>query len=161
MKHVRVIAAVIVLSTSAHAADPENADDFRPTQCSIPCAPGRDSCQPDEIDEFPDFDTRVSEILANCQANRMHYLIAVEGMCADGTRLLHTGTGYENEIQLFTADGEFEALIYHPDHGDWVCNSQFYWPSYRHCEAPVVVTSYCGVPLLQTGEPAFTNRWEE
>lgn len=161
MNNLRSIIAAAVLSMSAHAAEQENANDFRPTQCLLPCAPGRDSCEPDEVDEFPDFDAKVAEIVANCRANRLHYLVAVEGMCADGTRLLHTGTGFENEIQLFTEDGKFEALIHHPDHGDWICKSQFYWPRYRQCEAPVVVSRYCGMPLLEIGEPAFANRWEE
>ena len=148
--------AVSAFVANAFAADLETLSGSPPAQCMSQCELAG-TCELQEFEEFPDFETAFMEISSNCLAE---YIFAVEGVCADGRKLLSTGNGFTSEIRLFTVNGEFEGLITQTDVSMPPCMGQSYWPQYLQCESPRVVERLCGIGF-EIGSPAFQNRWSE
>jgi hypothetical protein len=158
-RSVLLVLASAAICARVSAADPEASNDSPPAQClgqGELAAPA-----PPAFDDYPELDVTRAELVANCAADKLRYAFAVEGVCLDGTRLLNYGTGFVSEMRLYTAEGKFEGLLAQTDHGSVPCQGQTFWPRYVQCEVPVVVTKLCDFGLLEAGEPAFFDRWQE
>jgi hypothetical protein len=68
----------------------------------------------------------------------------VEGSCANGRRMLYTGTGTTVERRYFDSEGAFQALETGSDGCDGCCGS---WPTTIPCGAAEVTRVICGAAL--------------
>jgi hypothetical protein len=139
--------AVTAIAGTSLAVEP-------PAVCRSQCElAGR--CEQIEFDEYPDFETTREEFSQNCGTGRP---FIVEGMCANGRKLIASATGFTSEIRLYSTNGDFEGLITQTDVVARPCMGQSFWPEFLQCEAPTVTADLCG-DLFEVGAPAFEDRW--
>jgi hypothetical protein len=73
----------------------------------------------------------------------------VEGSCANGRRMLYTGTGISVERRYFDSEGTFQGLETGSDGCNGCCGS---WPTTIPCGAAEVTRVICGAALVR-GSP--------
>jgi hypothetical protein len=130
----------------------ENADASKKTNASAHSPPDSTcikqcyidaTCDTVPADQQPNFEQTKREFAARCP-DAGKFPFAVVGICSDGSKAVHLGTGKSSLRRYFAASGAFLSMETGVDYSKPPCDGRTYWPAEPACEGYTVTELLCG-----------------